>query len=149
MRFAGQSGPAKPPFPLAAMIDILFLLMLFFMVTSLYATMEAELNVDLPVSKQGDPIERAPEEMIINVTADGKFVLKQIEYDPGAFDAKLAELKALEGSLDNRIVIRADKNTKWDNVSQLLDVLKKYDISGVSFAMNKAEEPAAAPAGTP
>jgi len=147
MRFAGESGPSKPPFPLAAMIDILFLLMLFFMITSLYATMETELNVDLPVSRQADPIERAPKEMIINVTADGTYVVKQIEYDPAAFDSKLVEIKALEGNLDNRIIIRADKNARWESVALLLDVLKKHDILGVSFAMAQAGQPATGPAG--
>ena len=105
MRFEEKAGPNKPAFPLAAMIDILFLLMLFFMITSLYSPMEAELNIDLPVSRQADPIERMPKELIVNVTADGKYVLKQIDYNAATLDAKLTEVEALEGNLDNRIVI--------------------------------------------
>ncbi|MBN1918190.1 MAG: biopolymer transporter ExbD [Verrucomicrobia bacterium] len=149
MRFAGESGPIKPPFPLAAMIDILFLLMLFFMITSLYAKMESELNISLPVSKEGSPIQREPTEIIINVKPDGIYVMKQIEYDLAAFDRKLAELKALPGGLDERIIVRGDKEAKYDYIIRLLDLFKKYNIWDVSFAVAKAEETAAATVGAP
>lgn len=149
MRFDTGSGPTKPPFPLASMIDIMFILTLFFMIISLYAKVEAELNITLPVSKEGSPIQRIAGEMIINVSADGKYILKQLEYDLASFDAKLAELQAVEGGLQEHIIVRGDKDAKFDYVIRLLDLFKKYDIWDVSFAVNPVGEAAPAASSTP
>jgi biopolymer transport protein ExbD len=141
MRFSEPSGPNKPPFPLAAMIDIMFLLLLFFMLTSLYAQMEAELNITLPKSKQASDIQREPSEIVINVKADGTYVINQISHDVPALDAKLREIASVYSG--NHIIVRGDKEAKYDYVIRLLDLCKKYNIWNISFAVTRQE-----PAGT-
>ena len=144
MRFGEAGGPHKPPFPLAAMVDILFLLLLFFMLTSLYAEMEAELNITLPTSEEAADIERKPTEIIINVKADGTYVINQITYDVAGVDDKLGEISVLYKG--DHIIVRGDKEAKYDYIIKLLDICKKYDIWNVSFAVRKER---AAAAGTP
>jgi len=137
MRFGEKAGPHKPPFPLAAMIDIMFLLLLFFMLTSLYAEMEAELNITLPRSTEAGDIERLPTEIIINVKADGTYVINQISYDQADIDAKLRDISTIYQG--NHIILRGDKEAKYDYVIRLLDLCKKHNLWNVSFAVRREE----------
>ncbi len=146
MRFGESAGPHKPPFPLAAMVDILFLLLLFFMLTSLYAEMEAELNITLPTSKEAGEVKRPKQDIIINVKADGTYVINQIAYSTEQVDQILHDLsKIYEGE---HIIVRGDKEAKYDYIIKLLDLCRKHNVWNVSFAVRK-ERPAAAEAGTP
>lgn len=142
MRFGESAGPHKPPFPLAAMIDILFLLLLFFMLTSLYADIEGELDITLPTSTEAGEITRLRQDITINVKADGTYVINQITYSAEQVDEILRELaEEYEGE---QIIARVDKDAKWDYVSRLLDLCKRHKIWKISFA---AQLERAAPAG--
>jgi biopolymer transport protein ExbD len=137
MRFSETSGPQKPAFPMAAMTDILFLLLLFYMVTSLFGKVEAELNITLPKSREARDIEREPSEIIINVKADGSYVINQIAYDENQIDEILRALaKVYRG---DHIIVRGDKEAKYDYIIRLLDLCKKYSIWNISFAVHRQE----------
>jgi biopolymer transport protein ExbD len=144
MRFGNAAGPHKPPFPLAAMIDILFLLLLFFMLTSLYASREAELNITLPVSKEASEVERPKQDIVINIKADGTYVINQITYSTDEVNEILRVLSEVpyEGE---HVIVRGDKEAKYDYVIKLLDLCKRYNIWNVSFAVSKEEPASAAP----
>ncbi len=147
MRFGESAGPHKPPFPLAAMVDILFLLLLFFILTNVYARREAQLNITLPVSKEAGEVERPKHDVIINVKADGTYVINQIAYSAEQVNQILRVLSEVpyEGE---HIIVRGDKDAKYDYIITLLDLCKKHNIWNVSFAVRK-QEPAASEAGTP
>jgi len=146
MRFGESAGPHKPPFPLAAMIDILFLLLLFFMLTSLYAEMEGELDITLPTSTEAGEITRLRQDITINVKADGTYVINQIAYSADDVDRILRDLaEVYEGE---QIIARVDKDAKWDHVSRLLDLCKRHKIWNISFAVRR-EQAAAAGGATP
>ena len=146
MRFGETAGPHKPPFPLAAMVDILFLLLLFSMLTSLYASREAELNITLPVSKEASDVERPKQDIIINVKADGTYVINQIAYSAEQVDQILRDLSQVYRG--EHIIVRGDKEAKYDHIIKLLDLCKRHNVWNVSFAVSK-EEPAGAGAGAP
>ena len=149
MQFGEKAGPHKPPFPLAAMIDIMFLLLLFFMLTSLYAELEAELNITLPKSEEASDIERAVQDIIVNVKADGTYVINQIPCPVPKLDKILRTLA--EEYQGNQIIVRGDKDAKYDSIIQLLSLCTKYNIWNVSFAVRKEapDEAEAAGGGTP
>jgi biopolymer transport protein ExbD len=137
MRFDTESGPVKPPFPLAAMIDIMFLLLLFFMLTSLLATNEVGLDITLPKSKEATDIQRAIQDIIINVRADGTYVINQIVYDRTQIDEILAAIATnYQGA---PIIVRGDKEAKYDYIIRLLDLCKKHNIWNISFAVHRQE----------
>ena len=147
MRFSDTAGPHKPPFPLAAMVDILFLLLLFFMLTSLYASREAELNITLPVSKEASDIERQKQEITVNVKADGTYVINQITYSAEQVDEILRVLSEVPYKGEH-IIVRGDKEAKYDHIIKLLDLCKRHNVWNVSFAVSK-EDAAGAGAGAP
>ena len=140
MNFGTKIGEQKHGFPLTSMIDLLFILLIFFMTASMYAQFESELNVQVPASTEAVPMEREPTEIIVNVTKDGKFIVFKIERSIGEIEKMLVQIADLGGA---HIIIRGDQETSWRDIFKVLDACKKADIWNVSFAAIKTEESAA------
>ena len=77
--------------PIAPMIDVVFLLLIYFMVSSTLERQEADLSFQLPGTvEQAEPLE-LPDEQIIEIRPDGQVVVNDYPYDqPDA--ARLDEL---------------------------------------------------------
>ncbi len=73
------SEPDIAVFPLAPMIDVVFLLLIFFIVTMQSSQSEKELNVTVPVSEEGADAKQTVGEIIVNVRADGGVVVDNAE----------------------------------------------------------------------
>ncbi len=151
MNFGNKIEVQRSAFPLAAMIDIVFLLLIFFMTTSMYAQFESELTIDIPTSKEAVPVVREQFEVIINVTSDNKYVINQIER-PISRDEAAEGVASIEEILEKvfyasihsnqqpHIIIRGDKVANYDAIIQVLDACKRANIWNVSFAVIKTEE---------
>jgi len=150
MNFGNKIRAQRPGFPLTAMIDILFLLLIFFMTSSMYAQFESELTVDVPTSREAVPIEREQFEVIINVTADGKFVINQIER-PISSDEAAEGIQSIDEILEKvffasvrsnqqpHVIIRGDKKSNYEAIVKVLDACKRANVWNVSFAVIKTE----------
>ncbi|NQT82801.1 biopolymer transporter ExbD [bacterium] len=133
MNFGSKMGQQRQGFALTSMIDLLFILLIFFMTASMYAQFESELNVQVPVSSESVDTEREATEIIVNVTDDGKFVVNQIERSIPELDDILRTIADVyEGS---HIILRGDKETAWRNMVKVLDACKRADIWNVSFSV--------------
>jgi biopolymer transport protein ExbD len=138
MNFGGKIGEQKHGFPLTSLIDLMFILLIFFMTASMYAEFESELNVQVPVSSEAVSIEREPTEIIVNVTKDGKYVVNQVPRSPQEIEEMLVQIaRTYRGS---HIIIRGDQDTSYRHIVRVLDACKKADIWNVSFAVIKVEE---------
>ena len=60
MNFGSKIGEQRHGFPLTSLIDLLFILLIFFMTASMYAQFEAELDVQVPVSTESVEAAREP-----------------------------------------------------------------------------------------
>ncbi len=76
MKFQSQFGSERTGIQLAPMIDIVFLLLIFFLVATRYDQEERELEVVLPEVTQAQPLSMTPE-LVINVMRDGKYRIVQ------------------------------------------------------------------------
>lgn len=60
---------------LTPLIDVVFLLLIFFMVTTTFLDPEREIDVELPVAESAGEPDRTPEEIIVNVLENGDLVM--------------------------------------------------------------------------
>ena len=67
--------PGNLGVPLTPMIDVVFLLLCFFVTSQIFAQWETEIDIALPTAATGDMPQRLPGEVIINVLADGTAVV--------------------------------------------------------------------------
>jgi biopolymer transport protein ExbD len=149
MRFVGRfSQDEEIPFPMAAMVDVIFLLLIFFVSTSVFYRLEAELDVTIPSSTEAAVSERTAGEIIINVKKDGTIIVHQRELSFEELTDILNQVSELyEGQT---VIIRGDAETDHQDIIRVLDACSKANIWNVAFAaLTQQEEETTSDAATP
>jgi biopolymer transport protein ExbD len=129
--------------PIAPMIDVVFLLLIYFMVASTLERQEADLSFQLPGTVEQDEPLNLPDEQIIEIHADGQVVVNDYPYDrPGA--ARLEELAALltrfrEASNANKVEaivsIAPSDAVAHAQIVKVMDACSIAGIEAVNFAL--------------
>lgn len=138
MRFVRSTRSEGMGFQLAPMIDVVFLLLCFFVTSQLFAQWEAEIDVALPTAKTGQTPQRLPGEIILNILKDGSVVVNGRllnDQELGDMLKRLAELFP-----GQPVVLRADRQTAYENIIKVLDRCREADIWNISFATLLPEE---------
>ena len=138
MNFA-EKDSSDVQFQMAPMVDILFLLLCFFVSSQMFAKWETEQGVQIPTSTEGDLPERLPGEIIINVHQDGRIVVQQRELDERSLGAVLKRVVSLVDGKPVPVVIRADERADFKYVIRIMDQCKKVNIRDISFATLKGK----------
>jgi biopolymer transport protein ExbD len=145
MRRLKKKPEAKPQIPIAPLIDAVFLLLIYFMVTSSLEKQEADLSFELPGTvEQEEPLEM-PDEQIIEIRESGQVVVNEYNYDaPGS--KRLIELQAMltrlqEASRANKtatqVTIAPSPTTRHDRIVNVMDAVAAAGITGVNFALEE------------
>ncbi len=119
-------------FQLAPMIDIVFLLLCFFLTSQIYAQWEREIDIKLPTAQTAQPPQRLPGEVILNLRPDGGVMVNGQLFDAPKLDQMLVRLAQI--SPGQPVLIRADKKTAYEHVIRVLDQCRRADIWNISFA---------------
>ena len=145
MKFRKLSQIEPVPMQLAPMIDILFLLLLFFIITWNYARRETEIEISVPAADEGKKsAQRDVGEIIVNVRKSGEII---VEGEKLTEDQLLAKLQIIASvHKDIAVILRSDENSVYKFTMNVLNICQKAGIWNVSFATRPPEEGAAAPA---
>lgn len=142
MKFTSRQPPPVS-IQLAPMIDILLLLLSFFIISWQFSRSETELNVSVPTAQEGAEPERVRGEIIINVLGDGSIKVEGSELDLTQLAGKLS---AIAKQFENQPVrIRGDGGVAYQRIVEVIDTCQKSGIWNISFATQRPE-PAPAPA---
>jgi len=127
------SKPEEPDVNLTPMIDVVFLLLLFFMVSTSFIR-ESSLKVDLPqATGQALPEQDLAIDIIIN--ADGNFVINEVTLESPSLAQLSAHLKQAVGeNEDPHIIISADANAEYQNIVTAMDVAQQLGYSRLTLA---------------
>jgi biopolymer transport protein ExbD len=119
----------EPEFSLAAMIDVIFLLLMFFMLTSKFVTPNA-LNLTLPSSSSTT---MASPSLAVSIDAKGRYYLDAKPIAETALEAGLrAKIKVLGQDLKSTtITVVAEKGTPIENVVTVLDVANRLQVKTI------------------
>ncbi|SMC28738.1 biopolymer transport protein ExbD [Desulfacinum hydrothermale DSM 13146] len=123
-----------PQAPLTALIDIVFLLLIYFLLTTNFMAEEG-IQVNLPRATSAAPKE--VKEMTVMVDADGAVYV-------GGTPAALADLfqtvqERLASDPETVVVVEADRSLVLDRVVQVMDVIKAAGASRLRLATERAE----------
>ena len=137
MNFRRRAAPEPGGFQIAPMIDIVFLLLIFFIVTWNFARWETELDVTVPVAREGRESRRTIGEIIINVKSDGTIVVNRQEMNEDQLQTKLQRISELYP--DQAVILRGDESVNYRYIVKVLDVCREANIWNVAFATGKPE----------
>ena len=136
MKFSNRQ-PEPATMQLAPMIDIVFLLLIFFIVTWQYTRSETELSVSVPTAEEGVQKSRSRGEIIISVLADGTI---RVEGNSVNFSQLREKLTAIAKQHKNQPVrIRGDGGVSYQRIVEVIDTCQKSGIWNISFATQRPE----------
>ncbi len=124
----------QPVLPLASMVDILFLMLIFFLTTSIYREQEAAIDVSLPSTEQARA-SASPTQIVISIKDDGTIYLGQQPHTLDSLRSTLVELATI--SPNESVVIRGDQNSRLGTIVQIMDIANAARLRNVFIATTK------------
>jgi biopolymer transport protein ExbD len=128
-----------PEFQIAPMIDILLVLLVFFMSISSTEVLQVSKGLTLPVAKDAKPAEKAKGQTIINVMWGKLNNAGTIEVDSQKFsqpNQMLGMLKAkAQANPAMRILIRADRDVRYEYLKQVMITAGQAGVGKVTFSV--------------
>jgi biopolymer transport protein ExbD len=116
-----ESDPA-PAIDLTPIIDMVFLLLIFFLVATTFQQTEREMKVALPAAAAAGPISASLREIVVNVDAGGRIIVAGRETTPEELRATIT--RAVAANPEQKVTVRGDRATPYENIVRVLDVCK-------------------------
>lgn len=139
MKFRRQAEPPQAlGFMIAPMVDILLVVLVFFIVTWNFALAENELDVRVPSAAKANEPQPYVGQVVINVKSDGSIVVNR---QPKTGTELLDQLKKLSQLYpDQAVIVRGDEAVNYKHIVEVLDICRQADIWNVAFATGKPEQ---------
>ncbi|MEE3365358.1 MAG: biopolymer transporter ExbD [Planctomycetota bacterium] len=132
MPLKGADRTEESAINLTPMIDIVFLLIIFFLVGARFTEQERQYDIQLPSSSEIQPLTGTPDALVINVRQDGTILLGT---KPIALDELEAELKdAKENFEDQAVVVRGEGQGLYQPIVNVLGICHRTQITQISLA---------------
>jgi biopolymer transport protein ExbD len=127
----GEPDDEQAGINLTSLIDVVFLLLIFFMVTSTFVDIQRKLDLELPEAKAADLEQKERKPIQIEMNREGQITL----------DGQLVNLKTLETKLQEfegkrkMAVVRADRRLQHGTVTAVLGLCRDAGIREIAIAV--------------
>ena len=116
---------------LTPLVDVVFLLLIFFMVSTVFVDFKRQMAISLPSSKSSSPSETL-EPIKVELTVDGQVFLNGEKVKIEELELALSKIPS---SQNNSAIIRADKNLPYGNVIKVMGILQTAQILDIGVAV--------------
>ena len=125
---------------LTSMIDVLFLLIIFFMTATQFTELERNIELQVPQVSDAKELPTASQRHVINVYRDGQVMLNREPVTLQLLTQRLAEKRQTSARLG--VLVRGDGEGTFQNVALVLAACREAGISdlGISVRLSRAEE---------
>jgi biopolymer transport protein ExbD len=120
---------------LAPMIDLVFLLLIFFIVTWQFSRSETEMKISVPSSQEGADPKRVLGEIIVNVRVNGEVVVEGQVMSQAQLKQKLSAIAKQHQNQPVRL--RGDSKCEYQTIVEVIDTCQKAGIWNISFATQR------------
>ena len=131
MTFDVPSSKA-PALALTSMLDVIFLLLCFFVTVSVFSQWESEIAIKLPSAETASEPERLPGEIIVNLAKDGTVRVNGATLALDDLKARLSRVSKFYPG--QPVIIRADRETRYETLVALIDACRAADVWNFSLA---------------
>ena len=122
----------QPLVMIIPMIDIMLFLLVFFMLGTIYMVQTNEIPVNLPQTKNVQPLDVKPNIVKVTVTMSGEIMFGDLLISRNDLAQKISE--TLSTDSDAVFVLLGDKSARYEQVVKVLDLMKKSGVKHVSIA---------------
>ena len=125
-----ESFVSEEPVDLTPLIDCVFQLLIFFMVTTAFIHARG-LDVDLPAASQATE-QQEKKDINIVIERDGRIQIGGEEVPPGALGERIR--RAMVEHRNDNVIIQADREAEQFRVVEVVDAAKRVGVKGIAFA---------------
>lgn len=125
--FQENTQRRKPNINITPLIDILLLLLIFFMVSSTFKQDQLALEVSLPEASSGNTTSMEYQEIVVG--KEGQLYFQGIEIQKEKLDQTLSKIK--NSGSDVPLILRADKDANFGDVVWVMDAVQKIGITNL------------------
>ncbi len=131
MKIQTKDPAADLALNLAPMIDVVFLLLIFFMVATTFAEKEKQMDIDLPAAESGE--EATPESEMIDVyiRKDGSIVIDDVVMDRPALEQRFARARAANPA--TAVTIHGDRSSHLEVATEVMDVCRLAGLTDIGI----------------
>ena len=134
MAIAIKKGRALGALSLTPLIDVVFLLLIFFLVATRFSEEERELNVVLPEASEAKPLISEPQQVFVNVDAQGQYFLSGQRLNEQNLERAL--LQSWTNNPENtEVIIRGDRRASWQHIAAAMNICNKANIRNYKAAI--------------
>lgn len=137
MNFRRTIRSHAPAVQMASLMDVIFLLLCFFVTSSVFSQWETEVAIALPTAKSATVPGRMPGEIILNLNEFGDVSVNGNRLSLEDVTARLTRIAKLYPG--QPVVIRADKAVSYDKLMGLIDACRAADVWNFSLATQDEE----------
>ena len=138
MNFSRKKRSRPAALQMTALMDVVFLLLCFFVTTSVFSQWETEVNIALPTAKSATVPGRMPGEIIINISDGGDITVNGQRLTAEELTSRLARVaKFYPGQ---PVVIRADRATPYESLMGVIDACRAADVWNFSLATREEDK---------
>lgn len=132
MKFKAEAKSHAPALALTSMLDVIFLLLCFFVTVSVFSQWESEISIKLPAAKTSEQPERLPGEIIVNLTKDGTVKVNGSIMPLVELRERLAKISKFYPG--QPVIIRADRDVRYESLVSVIDTCREADVWNFSLA---------------
>ena len=137
MKFKRKNGSKAPQLALTSMLDVIFLLLCFFVTVSVFSQWESEISIKLPSATTAEEPDRLPGEIIVNLATDGRTTVNGTALSLDDLKVRLA--KVAKFYPDQAVIIRADKEVRYERLVGVIDTCREANVWNFSFATEEGK----------
>lgn len=134
-----RRGSAASNLSLTPLIDVVFLLLIFFLVTSEFEDEERQLDIVLPSATSAEPMIAKVREIVIDVDREGQIYLRGKPTTVDALESVLVTAVA-DNPTGQAVVIRVDRSATFQPVVDVMDLCNRSGVS--DYSVTTQEGPA-------
>lgn len=117
---------------MTSLMDVVFLLLCFFMTANEFARWETEVGITLPTAKSATIPGRMPGEIILNLNAQGEVTVNGVKLSLAEVTERMRRIA--ENFPGQPVVIRADKSSSYETLMALIDACRTANVWNFSLA---------------
>jgi biopolymer transport protein ExbD len=120
------SGDSSDGINITSLLDVMFILIIFFLATTTFQQEERDIKVNLPESVEGKALSSVTKLLVINVRKNGTYLLGTEEVDVSALETKLAG--AVESDPEQKVLVRGDREALHGHVAAAVAMCRRAGI---------------------
>lgn len=132
MTFKRRLNSCPAALALTSMLDVIFLLLCFFVTASVFSQWESEISIQLPAAATAEQPSRLPGEIIVNLAKNGEVTVNGKMLALSDLESRLARISKFYPG--QPVIIRADRDVKYESLVKVIDTCRAADVWNFSLA---------------